>query len=70
MQRADGYVATIKRGRRIAVDGELTGDVDLESALGVASLITPHRRGVGPMTIIMLMANTLRAARLSVGLDG
>jgi methylenetetrahydrofolate dehydrogenase (NADP+)/methenyltetrahydrofolate cyclohydrolase len=56
------------------VDGEtksrLTGDVDYESALGVAKAITPVPGGVGPMTIIMLMANTLRAARLSVGLDG
>jgi methylenetetrahydrofolate dehydrogenase (NADP+)/methenyltetrahydrofolate cyclohydrolase len=56
------------------VDGEtksrLTGDVDYESASAVARAITPVPGGVGPMTIIMLMANTLRAARLSVGLDG
>jgi methylenetetrahydrofolate dehydrogenase (NADP+)/methenyltetrahydrofolate cyclohydrolase len=56
------------------VDGEtksrLTGDVEYESASEVAKAITPVPGGVGPMTIIMLMANTLRAARLSGGLDG
>jgi methylenetetrahydrofolate dehydrogenase (NADP+)/methenyltetrahydrofolate cyclohydrolase len=56
------------------VDGEavsrLTGDVDYESVSEVAKAITPVPGGVGPMTIIMLMANTLRAARLSAGLDG
>ncbi len=40
----------------------LTGDVDFESALSVASYITPVPRGVGPMTIAMLMYNTLEAA--------
>jgi len=43
------------------VDGELVGDVDTEGALGVASIVTPHRRGVGPMTITMLLRNTLAA---------
>ena len=43
------------------VDGELVGDVDTEGALGVASIVTPHRRGVGPMTITMLLRNTLLA---------
>jgi len=56
------------------VDGEtksrLTGDVDFDSVSEVAKAVTPVPGGVGPMTIIMLMANTLRAARLSVGLDG
>jgi methylenetetrahydrofolate dehydrogenase (NADP+)/methenyltetrahydrofolate cyclohydrolase len=49
-----------------SVDGELVGDVDLDSAIGVASLITPHRRGVGPMTITMLLRNTLIAYRSRV----
>jgi methylenetetrahydrofolate dehydrogenase (NADP+)/methenyltetrahydrofolate cyclohydrolase len=44
-----------------AVDGELVGDVDTDGALGVASIVTPHRRGVGPMTITMLLRNTLAA---------
>ena len=56
------------------VDGEtksrLTGDVDYDSVCKVAKAVTPVPGGVGPMTIVMLMANTLRAARLSVGLDG
>jgi len=58
----------------IMVDGEtktqLTGDVDFESVSAVAAAVTPVPGGVGPMTIVMLMANTLRAARLAAGLDG
>jgi methylenetetrahydrofolate dehydrogenase (NADP+)/methenyltetrahydrofolate cyclohydrolase len=49
------------------VGGELVGDVDFEAALGVAGLITPHRRGVGPMTITMLLHNTLLAYRNRAG---
>lgn len=55
------------------VDGEtksrLTGDVDYESVCEVAAAVTPVPGGVGPMTIVMLMANTLRAARLAAGLS-
>jgi methylenetetrahydrofolate dehydrogenase (NADP+) / methenyltetrahydrofolate cyclohydrolase len=40
----------------------IVGDVDFESARRVASLITPVPGGVGPMTIAMLLENTLRAA--------
>jgi methylenetetrahydrofolate dehydrogenase (NADP+)/methenyltetrahydrofolate cyclohydrolase len=43
------------------VDGKLVGDVDFEAAQGVAGLITPSRRGIGPMTITMLLRNTLNA---------
>jgi methylenetetrahydrofolate dehydrogenase (NADP+)/methenyltetrahydrofolate cyclohydrolase len=57
----------------IDVGGEkrskLTGDVDYERAAGVAGAITPVPGGVGPMTITMLMSNTLRAARLQNGID-
>jgi methylenetetrahydrofolate dehydrogenase (NADP+)/methenyltetrahydrofolate cyclohydrolase len=42
--------------------GRLVGDVDFESVSRVASLITPVPGGVGPMTIAMLLMNTLRAA--------
>ncbi|WP_322999831.1 bifunctional methylenetetrahydrofolate dehydrogenase/methenyltetrahydrofolate cyclohydrolase FolD [Castellaniella sp.] len=42
--------------------GKLTGDVDFESAAQVASAITPVPGGVGPMTIAMLLVNTLEAA--------
>ncbi|KTB87355.1 bifunctional methylenetetrahydrofolate dehydrogenase/methenyltetrahydrofolate cyclohydrolase FolD [Pseudomonas syringae] len=41
----------------------LVGDVDFDSALGVASAITPVPGGVGPMTIAFLMKNTVTAAR-------
>jgi methylenetetrahydrofolate dehydrogenase (NADP+)/methenyltetrahydrofolate cyclohydrolase len=43
-------------------NGKLVGDVDFESAKEVASCITPVPGGVGPMTITMLMANTIQAA--------
>src|SRR5699024_9191998 len=44
-------------------DGSLTGDVDFESALTKSSYITPVPRGVGPMTIAMLLENTIKAAK-------
>lgn len=44
-------------------DGKLTGDVDFVSVSPVASFITPVPGGVGPMTIAMLMKNTLTAAK-------
>ena len=43
------------------VDGKLVGDVDFDAAQGVAGIITPSRRGIGPMTITMLLRNTLNA---------
>jgi methylenetetrahydrofolate dehydrogenase (NADP+)/methenyltetrahydrofolate cyclohydrolase len=49
--------ATRKSGTR------LVGDVDFEAVRQVASLITPVPGGVGPMTIAMLLSNTVRAAR-------
>ncbi|HMA27627.1 MAG: bifunctional methylenetetrahydrofolate dehydrogenase/methenyltetrahydrofolate cyclohydrolase FolD [Solirubrobacterales bacterium] len=45
-------------------DEGLVGDVDFEAARRVAGAITPVPGGVGPMTIAMLLANTVRAARL------
>ncbi|NLC94406.1 MAG: bifunctional methylenetetrahydrofolate dehydrogenase/methenyltetrahydrofolate cyclohydrolase FolD [Bacilli bacterium] len=45
------------------VDNKLCGDVDYEGALEVASYVTPVPGGVGPMTITMLMENTLEAAK-------
>lgn len=41
----------------------LVGDVDFDGAMGVASAITPVPGGVGPMTITMLLYNTVQAAR-------
>ena len=43
----------------------IVGDVDFESVRPVASLITPVPKGVGPMTIAMLMKNTVRAAQMA-----
>ncbi|MHC4643485.1 MAG: bifunctional 5,10-methylenetetrahydrofolate dehydrogenase/5,10-methenyltetrahydrofolate cyclohydrolase, partial [Planctomycetota bacterium] len=54
--------ATKKRGYR------LVGDVDFEAVKEKASLITPVPGGVGPMTITMLMYNTVESARRAAGL--
>ncbi|MBF0126539.1 MAG: bifunctional methylenetetrahydrofolate dehydrogenase/methenyltetrahydrofolate cyclohydrolase FolD [Magnetococcales bacterium] len=51
-------------------DGSLCGDVDFESACQRASFITPSPGGVGPMTIAMLLQNTVKSARRMHGLDG
>lgn len=44
-------------------NGKLTGDVDFESAKKKASYITPVPKGVGPMTITMLLHNTIKACK-------
>jgi methylenetetrahydrofolate dehydrogenase (NADP+)/methenyltetrahydrofolate cyclohydrolase len=44
----------------------LVGDVDFESAAGVAGAITPVPGGVGPMTRVMLLANTVQAATQAI----
>lgn len=53
----------------VDVDGEkknrLVGDVDFDEAMAVAGSVTPVPGGVGPMTIVMLMSNTLQSARRS-----
>ena len=49
------------------VDGKLAGDVDFAAVSEVASAITPVPGGVGPMTIAMLLENTLTAARILTG---
>ena len=46
-------------------DGKLVGDVDFAAVSEVASAITPVPGGVGPMTIAMLLKNTLTAAKLA-----
>ena len=50
-------------GMNRKADGKLTGDVDFESVSKKASYITPVPGGVGPMTITMLLQNTLTAAK-------
>ena len=51
-------------GMHRGADGKLFGDVDFASASAVAGAITPVPGGVGPMTIAMLLDNTLRAASM------
>jgi methylenetetrahydrofolate dehydrogenase (NADP+) / methenyltetrahydrofolate cyclohydrolase len=47
--------------------GKLCGDVDFAGVQAVAGYITPVPGGVGPMTITLLLANTLQAAEAQVG---
>jgi len=51
------------------VDGDLVGDVDFESAKEVVDAISPVPGGVGPMTITMLLYNTVKAAGLQHDID-
>ncbi len=55
-----------KTGKKIAI---LRGDVDFDAAKEIAGSITPVPGGVGPMTITMLMKNTLNSLRFRLGLD-
>jgi methylenetetrahydrofolate dehydrogenase (NADP+)/methenyltetrahydrofolate cyclohydrolase len=57
--------AVIDVGINRLPDGKLCGDVDFDSAREVAGWITPVPGGVGPMTITMLVANTVQAAERS-----
>jgi methylenetetrahydrofolate dehydrogenase (NADP+) / methenyltetrahydrofolate cyclohydrolase len=59
--------AVIDVGINRKSDGKLTGDVDYDEVLKIASAITPVPGGVGPMTIAMLMKNTIRAAKNITG---
>lgn len=54
-----------KTGKMVPI---LKGDVDFDAAKEIAGAITPVPGGVGPMTITMLMKNTVTAARLAAGL--
>jgi methylenetetrahydrofolate dehydrogenase (NADP+)/methenyltetrahydrofolate cyclohydrolase len=51
------------------VEGKLIGDVDFEGALERAQLITPVPGGVGPLTITMLLRNTLQAFEIQTRPD-
>ena len=64
----DGAIV-IDVGINRAADGKLAGDVDFAAARERAAWITPVPGGVGPMTIAMLLANTLRAAELQDAAD-
>ncbi|MFM1847345.1 MAG: FolD bifunctional protein, partial [Pseudomonadota bacterium] len=50
--------------------GKLTGDVDFEGAKARAQAITPVPKGVGPMTVVMLIQNTVNGARARRGIAG
>ena len=54
-----------KTGKKIAI---LKGDVDFDEAKEIAGFITPVPGGVGPMTITMLMSNTLKACKFKLGI--
>src|SRR5210317_871483 len=54
-----------KTGKKIAI---LKGDVDYEAAREIAGAITPVPGGVGPMTVTMLMKNTLKSLKFKLGL--
>lgn len=58
--------AVIDVGVNRTAAGKLTGDVDFDSAKEIASYITPVPGGVGPMTITMLLQNTIQAAKESM----
>jgi len=51
------------------VDGKLAGDVDFDDAARVAGFLTPVPGGVGPMTVAVLLRNTVRSARSRGGDD-
>jgi methylenetetrahydrofolate dehydrogenase (NADP+)/methenyltetrahydrofolate cyclohydrolase len=59
--------AVIDVGMNRDENGKLCGDVDFQAAREVAGVITPVPGGVGPMTIAMLLDNTLMAAQARVG---
>ncbi len=75
--KADFFTADMLKEGVVVMDvgmnrnaaGKLTGDVDFASVEPIASAITPVPGGVGPMTIAMLMKNTLTAARRKAGED-
>ena len=60
--------AVVDVGINVTEDGKLVGDVDFEAAAERAGYITPVPGGVGPMTIAMLMYNTVQAAKEAAGI--
>ena len=61
----DGAIVVDIGINRLA-DGKLVGDVDFENVAPKCSFITPVPGGVGPMTIAMLLVNTIKAAKSKV----
>lgn len=60
-----GEKVSEKTGKKVAI---LRGDVDFDAAVEIAGYITPVPGGVGPMTITMLMKNTLSSMKFKLGL--
>ncbi len=60
-----GEKISAKTGKKVAI---LKGDVDFEAAKEIAGYITPVPGGVGPMTITMLMRNTLQSCKFKLGI--
>ena len=58
-----GEKVSEKTGKKVAL---LKGDVDFDAAKEIAGAITPVPGGVGPMTITMLMKNTVKAAKFAL----
>jgi methylenetetrahydrofolate dehydrogenase (NADP+)/methenyltetrahydrofolate cyclohydrolase len=67
MVRPDAVVVDVGVNR--GADGKLVGDVDFASVAPRVRAITPVPGGVGPMTVAMLLRNTLAAARRQAGLE-
>lgn len=66
MVKEDAVVIDVGMNR---LDGKLCGDVQFDTVCQKAGYITPVPGGVGPMTIGMLMKNTLKAAKLHHGIE-
>jgi methylenetetrahydrofolate dehydrogenase (NADP+) / methenyltetrahydrofolate cyclohydrolase len=60
-----GEKVSEKTDKKVAV---LKGDVDFDAAKEIAGWITPVPGGVGPMTITMLMQNTLKSLKFKLGI--
>jgi len=60
--------AVVDVGINVTDEGKLVGDVDFDAAKERAAFITPVPGGVGPMTIAMLMYNTVQAAKMAAGI--
>jgi methylenetetrahydrofolate dehydrogenase (NADP+) / methenyltetrahydrofolate cyclohydrolase len=67
-RQADILIAAVIDVGINRVDGKLCGDVDFDAVQQVAGSITPVPGGVGPLTISMLLENTLTAAKMQAGL--
>jgi methylenetetrahydrofolate dehydrogenase (NADP+) / methenyltetrahydrofolate cyclohydrolase len=61
-----GEKVSEKTGKKVAI---LKGDVDFDAAKEIAGWITPVPGGVGPMTVTMLMKNTLKSLKFRLGLN-